>query len=72
MLDKILVDAAVAAGVELREGFTVDEVVIEDGRVAGIKGHSRGGAPVVERAKVIIGADGRGSFIARTFRPAHL
>ena len=30
LLDKILVDAAVAAGAELREGFSVDEIV--DGR----------------------------------------
>src|ERR1041385_493685 len=28
VLDKILVDAAAAAGAEVREGFTVDEVVI--------------------------------------------
>ncbi|MGE3872593.1 MAG: NAD(P)/FAD-dependent oxidoreductase [Parvibaculaceae bacterium] len=69
VLDKILADAAVEAGVELREGFTVDEVVIEDGRAVGIKGHSRTGAPAIERAKVIVGADGRGSFVAEAVRP---
>ena len=31
------------AGVEVREGFTVEEVLIEDGRVVGIKGHSKHG-----------------------------
>ncbi|WP_368912034.1 NAD(P)/FAD-dependent oxidoreductase [Taklimakanibacter deserti] len=69
VLDKILVDAARAAGVELREGFTVDEVLIENGRAVGIKGHSRGGAPVSERAKVVVGADGRQSFVAEALNP---
>src|SRR3954466_374757 len=32
VLDKLLVDAAAEAGAEVREGFTVDELVIEDGR----------------------------------------
>src|SRR5258706_9748193 len=39
VLDKILVDAADHAGAEVREHFTVDEVVIEDGTVVGIRGH---------------------------------
>jgi len=69
VLDKILVDAARAAGAELRESFTVDEVPIENGRAVGIKGHSRGGAPVNERAKVVIGADGRQSFVAEALTP---
>lgn len=64
VLDKILIDAAGKAGADLREGFTVEEVLIEDGRAIGIKGHSRGGVPVIERAQFIVGADGRGSFVA--------
>src|SRR6266853_6313852 len=48
VLDKLLVDAAAEAGAEVREGFTVDDVLIEDGRVAGIKGHSKGAAAVTE------------------------
>jgi 2-polyprenyl-6-methoxyphenol hydroxylase-like FAD-dependent oxidoreductase len=66
VLDKILVDAAVDAGAELREGFTVDQVVVDDGVATGIRGHAKGGAPVVERARVVIGADGRHSLLART------
>ena len=50
VLDKLLVDAAAEAGAEIREGFTVEEVLIEDGRVVGIKGHSKGGGAVTERA----------------------
>lgn len=65
VLDKVLVDAAARAGVEVREGFTVDEVVIEDGAVVGIRGHADGGSEVVERAQVVIGADGHNSRVAR-------
>src|SRR5438045_8029535 len=39
VLDKILIDAARNAGAEVREGFTVEEVVVEEGVVAGIRGH---------------------------------
>jgi flavin-dependent dehydrogenase len=65
VLDKILVDAAAEAGAEVREHFNVDEILIEDGTVVGIRGHADGGAPVVERARVVIGADGRNSHVAK-------
>ena len=70
LLDKILVDAAAAAGAEVREGFTVEEVLVSDGRVTGIRGHDPGGASVVERARVVVGADGRNSAVAKAVRPA--
>ena len=66
LLDKILVDAAVRAGAELRERFSVEEYVVEDGAVVGVRGHDRAGSSVVERARVVIGADGRNSQLART------
>jgi flavin-dependent dehydrogenase len=69
VLDKLLVDAAAAAGAEVRERFTVEEIVIEDGVVVGIRGHGEGGASVEERARVVIGADGRSSQVARAVRP---
>jgi 2-polyprenyl-6-methoxyphenol hydroxylase-like FAD-dependent oxidoreductase len=65
VLDKLLVDAAVESGVELRENFTVEELLVDGDRVAGIKGHGRNGGSVEERAKMIIGADGVHSFVAR-------
>jgi 2-polyprenyl-6-methoxyphenol hydroxylase-like FAD-dependent oxidoreductase len=65
ILDKILVDAAADAGAEVREQFTVDEVVIEHGALIGIRGHAKGGKPVLERARVVIGADGRNSHVAK-------
>ncbi len=65
VLDKILVDAAARAGAEVREGFTVDEVIFDDGVVVGIRGHADGGSDVVERARIVIGADGHNSRVAR-------
>jgi flavin-dependent dehydrogenase len=70
VLDEILIRAAVAAGAELREGFIVDEVLVDDGRVTGIRGHEkRGGAKVIARAPIVIGADGRNSIVAETVQP---
>ncbi|MGH2941854.1 MAG: NAD(P)/FAD-dependent oxidoreductase [Solirubrobacteraceae bacterium] len=69
VLDDLLVRAAVAAGAELRESFTVDEVLVEDGAVTGVRGHAKGGATVTERARVVIGADGRHSLVAKAVRP---
>jgi flavin-dependent dehydrogenase len=64
VLDKILIDAAAEAGAEIREAFTVEGLVVENGRVTGIRGHEKGGRTVVERAQVVVGADGRHSFVA--------
>jgi 2-polyprenyl-6-methoxyphenol hydroxylase-like FAD-dependent oxidoreductase len=69
VLDKLLVDAAAGAGAEVREGFRVEEIVFDGGRVAGIKGHSRGGRTVTERAGIVIGADGRHSLVAGAVQP---
>ena len=66
VLDKILVDAAVEAGAELREGFLVQEILMEGDRVNGIRGRAAGGAMVTEEARVVIGADGMRSLVART------
>lgn len=65
VLDKILVDAAVEAGAELRENFTIEEVCFEGNRAAGIRGRSRSGTSVTENARFVIGADGLHSSIAR-------
>jgi len=60
-LDKVLIDAAIEAGAEFRDGFSVRDLTFEDDRVTGIRG--RGG--LAERARVVIGADGRNSLVAR-------
>lgn len=68
ILDKLLVDAAGEAGAEIREGFTVEEILIEQDRVVGIRGHSKTGNTVDERAEVVVGADGRHSLVAAAVR----
>ena len=65
VLDTLLVDAASVAGAEVREGFTMSTLVVEDGRVAGIRGHTADGTSVVEQARVVVGADGWNSRVAR-------
>ena len=70
-LDMLLVEAAVEAGTELREGFAIEEYLTEENRVVGIRGQdcSRG-SRVTEHAAITVGADGRGSLLARTVRAA--
>jgi 2-polyprenyl-6-methoxyphenol hydroxylase-like FAD-dependent oxidoreductase len=65
VLDTLLVDAAVAAGAELREAFTVEQLLRDGDRVIGIRGHSRSGGSVDERARITVGADGMHSLVAR-------
>src|SRR5437588_3489142 len=65
VLDKLLVDAAVEEGAELREGITVKDMLRDDGRVVGIMGHDEQGNAVEERTAIVIGADGTHSFVAK-------
>jgi 2-polyprenyl-6-methoxyphenol hydroxylase-like FAD-dependent oxidoreductase len=70
VLDRLLVNAAAGAGAEIREAFTVDELLITDDAVVGIRGHAKDGGPVEERARIVIGADGVNSFVARAVQAA--
>jgi flavin-dependent dehydrogenase len=63
-LDQILVNAATSAGAELREGFSVQDLVWSDDRVVGVRGQHRGS--VAEYARVVIGADGLHSKVAQS------
>jgi len=66
VLDPVLLDAALAAGVEVELGVDVTAVTRDDnGRVNGVRTRARGGAERVVRAAVTIGADGLRSGIAR-------
>jgi len=69
ILDKLLLDAAVQAGAEVREGFSVASIVFEDDHVAGIRGNGKGSAET-EHARVVIGADGRHSLVAQAVSPS--
>ncbi|HWL99094.1 MAG TPA: NAD(P)/FAD-dependent oxidoreductase [Nocardioidaceae bacterium] len=68
-LDAILLQAAADAGVEVREGFSVTDLVVSNGCVEGIRGHAKDGPTVTERAAVVVGADGVRSFVAAQVRP---
>jgi 2-polyprenyl-6-methoxyphenol hydroxylase-like FAD-dependent oxidoreductase len=65
VLDKLMVDAAAESGAEVREGFVVEELLRGGDRVVGLRGRTRNGASAEERARVVIGADGVHSFVAR-------
>lgn len=65
VLDSILIRAASAAGAEVREGFSVHSLMRDGDRVAGIAGTDGRGQPQEVRATVVVGADGRHSFVAR-------
>src|SRR5215468_1680841 len=63
-LDPILAQAASESGAELRDGFSVQELVWEDGKVTGIRGRHKGGM-VTEKARMVVGADGMFSLVAK-------
>jgi 2-polyprenyl-6-methoxyphenol hydroxylase-like FAD-dependent oxidoreductase len=65
VLDAILINAAAASGAIVREEFNVDDLIFEDGRVRGIRGHFRDGEQESLSARIVIGADGRGSHVAK-------
>jgi flavin-dependent dehydrogenase len=65
VLDPMLVDAAAAAGADIRFGITVAGLERgDDGRVTGLVGHDASGAPMRVRARLVVGADGTGSSVA--------
>ena len=64
-LDAALVDTARAAGAELREQVRVDELLWENGRACGVRYHDRDGTSHEIRARLVVGADGRRSTVAK-------
>jgi 2-polyprenyl-6-methoxyphenol hydroxylase-like FAD-dependent oxidoreductase len=65
ILDKLLVDAAVLAGAQVREGYRVEEIILDGQRVVGIRGISKQGDRTTERACIVVGADGHTSLVAQ-------
>jgi 2-polyprenyl-6-methoxyphenol hydroxylase-like FAD-dependent oxidoreductase len=68
LLDSILVDAARAAGAEVRENFRVTELTASGDRITGIRGAARGRPAVTATASLVIGADGKRSLVAGAVR----
>jgi flavin-dependent dehydrogenase len=52
----------------VREGFRAEKLLIDGDTVCGIKGRLPGGEEETLRARVIVGADGRNSMVARQLR----
>jgi 2-polyprenyl-6-methoxyphenol hydroxylase-like FAD-dependent oxidoreductase len=65
LLDPLLVSAATDAGVEVHHATSVADVVVEDGRVAGVRAVTSDDRLIELGATVVIGADGTGSTIAQ-------
>ena len=67
VLDTIIAAAAERAGADVRLGVTMTGVQRDGrGRVTGISGHDRAGAPVDLGSRYVIGADGLSSRVARS------
>ena len=66
VLDRVLVDAAEAAGAQIRYGAAVTGLLRDrSGRIVGICGRGRAGAAFTARARITVGADGIRSIVAR-------
>src|SRR5262249_6698953 len=52
-------------GAEVREAYRVHDLLWEDGRVVGIRGQGGSGTLATDRARIVVGADGRYSLVAR-------
>lgn len=63
-LDKAFLDAAVRAGAEMRQKCRATGLIRRDGRVAGVKYLTANGVEHEALAPLVIGADGRKSFVA--------
>jgi len=64
ILDPLLLDLAVKHGAEFEPHFQIGDLLWENARVAGVRGRHRGGASTL-RSRLVIGADGRNSVVAR-------
>lgn len=67
--DAMLLDNARQKGVEVRQGISVRDVLMEGTRVVGVRADEKDGRKGVElRAKVVVDATGRDSLLSRKFQ----
>ena len=64
VLDKLLIDVAIEAGVEFRDQCAVEQILHTGSKVNGIRARCRG-TRFDERARITIGADGKHSQVAK-------
>jgi 2-polyprenyl-6-methoxyphenol hydroxylase-like FAD-dependent oxidoreductase len=65
VLDTLLVDASAGAGATVETGFSVEDLLWDDDAVVGVRGRTDAGNVVEERARVVVGADGLHSIVAK-------
>ncbi len=64
-LDALLVEAAVRAGAQIEESSAVEELLYNQGAVGGVVARTHGSGRRAYRARVVVGADGLRSVVAR-------
>jgi flavin-dependent dehydrogenase len=64
VLDQVLVEGAIKAGAELRDGVEVEGLLFDGDTVTGVRGRTRTGTVFEERARIVVGADGMESKVA--------
>ncbi|MFD6922509.1 NAD(P)/FAD-dependent oxidoreductase [Streptomyces sp. NPDC059944] len=65
VLDPILADGAVAAGVDFQQGCAVNDLLFDGDRVTGVRYTTPAGTVTTEEARLVVGADGMRSLVAR-------
>lgn len=65
VLDPLLAEGAVEAGVDFQQGCAVKDLLWEDDRVVGVKYTTPAGTETEARARLVVGADGMRSLVAR-------
>lgn len=71
VLDMILVQAAARAGAHVHEQTTLSRVLRDGDQVIGIEGTCKHGDPIQATAPIVIGADGKRSWLARQVGAAY-
>ncbi|WP_431816860.1 NAD(P)/FAD-dependent oxidoreductase [Gordonia jacobaea] len=67
-LDEVFLNAAIRAGADMRQECRATELIRRDGRVCGVTYVDKAGTEHVVNAPLVIGADGRKSFVAEQVR----
>ncbi|MBL7256048.1 NAD(P)/FAD-dependent oxidoreductase [Paractinoplanes lichenicola] len=65
VLDPLLAEGAAESGVDFQQSCAVNDLIFEDDRVVGVKYTTPAGVQTTERARLVVGADGMRSLVAR-------
>src|SRR5262245_21294299 len=66
VFDRVLLERARSLPVDVRERHRVTGLRVEGSRVTGVKGEDAAGRPFEVESRLVVGADGRSSVVART------